>query len=947
MHAQWTADPQAFTITFISDGLTVGSVTGSAISGSTLVKPEYLLVKDGYTFLGWFDAPSGGTMYVWPHPLKPGNTTMYAQWWDNSQGPLTQYTITFNGNGGSVETPSITANAGTAISKPADPRGSAGYDFTGWFDTPNGGTPYTWPHTLTADVTMYAQWQDNSQGPLTQYTIAFDSHGGLVVEAITQNEGTQISQPADPTLPGYDFTGWFDAPSGGTLYAWPYTVTGNVTMHAQWRDSSLPPLTQYTITFDPHGGSDTPSITTDTGTAVDRPADPTRTGYTFLDWYSAASGGTPYTWPHTLTADVTMHAQWQALDTTPPAEVTGLRANIDDEAVTLAWTDPMDADLDRLEITWTGGSASTAKSAVYNRANSETITGLTNGTAYTFTVKTVDTSGNESQGETLTVTPADITSAVITIASTEDWTNTLDQIAANHDGTVSAPRVYTLDIPGFISVPGNGYIYGEYKTLRLTGSGTLRLSSAGNIISISDSTQTLIIDGPTLSGYGGNNTAVVNAGDGTLELRDGTISGNTSYEYHNPSHQRVYSPGGGVYVGSGTFIMSGGTITGNTSSFRQLGSSSASDSGSGGGVFVRNGTFIMSGGSITGNTAGRSVSVASSSSNGGGVCIAGSGTFTMSGGTISGNKAVAVSPGGTGTGSHSYGGGVYIVGSGTFTMSGGTINDNTASASHSFASSSNLGSHGGGVYAPTITMTGGAISGNTAEIGGGVKVSSSGTFTMDEGTISSNTSSRLGGGIYIDRGGIFTMNDGAISDNTSMFGGGVSFDSGTVTINGSFTMNDGIISGNTAEMDGGGVYIPGSYNSFTMTGGVISGNTANKYGMGGGVYAGAFTTGAFTMTGGVISGNTAGSLGGGAVVGNGFSKTGGGVIYGSDAADSSLKNTAGSGDTNGHAVYHRRGANQYYRDTTLDEEDDISAKATLPTGSAGSSLNNWTIGKML
>jgi hypothetical protein len=39
------------------------------------------------------------------------------------------------------------------------------------------------------------------------------------------------------------------------------------------------------------------------------------------------------------------------------------------------------------------------RSGGVNRANSKTITGLTNGTAYAFTVKAVDTSGNESQGE--------------------------------------------------------------------------------------------------------------------------------------------------------------------------------------------------------------------------------------------------------------------------------------------------------------------------------------------------------------------------------------------------------------------------------------------------------------------------------------------------------------------------------------------------------------------
>jgi uncharacterized repeat protein (TIGR02543 family) len=52
------------------------------------------------------------------------------------------------------------------------------------------------------------------------------------------------------------------------------------------------------------------AVKADAGTKVDKPGDPAKSGYTFEGWYSAASGGTKYTWPHTLNAGVTMHAQW-------------------------------------------------------------------------------------------------------------------------------------------------------------------------------------------------------------------------------------------------------------------------------------------------------------------------------------------------------------------------------------------------------------------------------------------------------------------------------------------------------------------------------------------------------------------------------------------------------------------------------------------------------------
>jgi hypothetical protein len=75
-------------------------------------------------------------------------------------------------------------------------------------------------------------------------------------------------------------------------------------MHAQW-------VRQYTIAFDSHEGSELPSITEDVGTSVPKPKDPTRTGgYGFLGWFEDPAGGVAYPWPHDLTDDITMHAQW-------------------------------------------------------------------------------------------------------------------------------------------------------------------------------------------------------------------------------------------------------------------------------------------------------------------------------------------------------------------------------------------------------------------------------------------------------------------------------------------------------------------------------------------------------------------------------------------------------------------------------------------------------------
>jgi hypothetical protein len=217
---------------------------------------------------------------------------------------------------------------------------------------------------------------------------------------------------------------------------------------------------------------------------------------------------------------------------------------------------------------------------------------------------------------------------------------------------------------------------------------------------------------------------------------------------------------------------------------------------------------VSGGGTLVMNTGSKIIG-----SGGGGVYVTGtftsfyggevsvSGTFTMNGGEISGNNN-------NNTLSSYGGGGVYVEG-GTFTMSGGKISENSSSS-------------GGGVFVSSregnFTLNGGMISGNSAAGGGGVYVA--GTFTMSDGTISSNTSSSSysgggGGGVYVG-GGTFTMSGGKISENSAAGGGGGVF----VYSSGIFIkQRDGIIYGSNADGtsknttgngNGHAVYVDGS-----------------------------------------------------------------------------------------------------------------------------------------
>ena len=172
---------------------------------------------------------------------------------------------------------------------------------------------------------------------------------------------------------------------------------------------------------------------------------------------------------------------------------------------------------------------------------------------------------------------------------------------------------------------------------------------------------------------------------------------------------------------------------------------------------------------------------------------------------------------------------------GAFEMYGGTVTDSTNSGVR-------LNNNA------AFTMNGGTITGNsTSQHGAGVYVTS-GTFTMNGGEITENSiagGGGDGGGVYVAHGANFIMNDGTISRNTL---GAKTCHGGGVFVFGTFEMNNGEISDNSTEGAGGGVFLrgwdsdPAGSSKFIMRGGRITGNTSNvlmggkDYDTGAGVY---------------------------------------------------------------------------------------------------------------
>ena len=131
------------------------------------------------------------------------------------------------------------------------------------------------------------------EAPLVQGTIYFNTNGGepAEIDPITQEVGTDVEVPEDPTRVGYTFSGWDPAV--------PATMPeGETTCVAQWT------INQYTITFDSNGGSAVDPITQDYDTEVTAPEAPTWEGHIFRGWDPAVPERMP-------AEDITCVAQWE------------------------------------------------------------------------------------------------------------------------------------------------------------------------------------------------------------------------------------------------------------------------------------------------------------------------------------------------------------------------------------------------------------------------------------------------------------------------------------------------------------------------------------------------------------------------------------------------------------------------------------------------------------
>ena len=288
--------------------------------------------------------------------------------------PLADFTITFNGNGGSGSMEPVTVKAGTNYILPACGfTAPANQQFKAW---EIGGMEYpvNAPVTVTADITVEALWEDappsheHSYGDWskdgtshwhectdddcpkkpesikdkaahvytddadttcnvcgyertvtppapTEFIVTFDAGDGTPSVGSMTTTNQKLSSLPSASRSKHSFDGWYTEKSGGTKVTTDTVFHAKTAVYAHWTYTGggyyYPPVTYYTLCFETGGGSDISSVQGTYNAYIDLTQYvPTWRGHTFTGWYSERSLTNKVSGVY-LTKDMTVYAGWR------------------------------------------------------------------------------------------------------------------------------------------------------------------------------------------------------------------------------------------------------------------------------------------------------------------------------------------------------------------------------------------------------------------------------------------------------------------------------------------------------------------------------------------------------------------------------------------------------------------------------------------------------------
>lgn len=142
------------------------------------------------------------------------------------------------------------------------------------------------------------------------YTVTFDTNGGGKVIEQKVKKGEMIVKPSDPTREGYIFIEW---DYKGTIFDFTTKVDKDIVLEAVWKQKEKGKET-YVVKFDTDGGSSISNQIVNKGEMVNKPKEPTKEGYKFVNWYN---DDVVYNFSLKVYKDLVLTAKWEKVEEKP------------------------------------------------------------------------------------------------------------------------------------------------------------------------------------------------------------------------------------------------------------------------------------------------------------------------------------------------------------------------------------------------------------------------------------------------------------------------------------------------------------------------------------------------------------------------------------------------------------------------------------------------------
>ena len=236
---------ELFTVTVTSGGNGTASASpAKAVAGAEITLST--TPDKGYHLKEWqVVSPAGLVITNNKFTMPEGNVEVKAIFEKDAPPAPTEFTVIFDGNGGTPSVGSMTTTNQKLTSLPSASR-SGSYSFDGWYTEKSGGTKITTDTVFSAKTTVHAHWTYTGGGgggynpPVTYYTLRFETGGGSDIPSVREayNAYIDLSQYV-PTWRGHTFIGWYSERSLTNKVSGVY-LTKDMTVYALWRVDENP-----------------------------------------------------------------------------------------------------------------------------------------------------------------------------------------------------------------------------------------------------------------------------------------------------------------------------------------------------------------------------------------------------------------------------------------------------------------------------------------------------------------------------------------------------------------------------------------------------------------------------------------------------------------------------------------------------------------------------------